>query len=186
MPYEEAVGDMGTAQWLTSMCEAATRKEMSDAKLPLQYRDSCANLLIPLNKCRVQNYYMPWTCVVRSPSQQPLQIRIVAERGRTQANVKRRTSDTATKSASTRSSSCGCRRWTSLGRRRVVRGVTRVGGRLWSGVMRWDVCYCTYYKRKEGKFPPLASGRAGDDILLPRNLLCRSLLTQYARLQSLH
>ncbi|OQO06629.1 hypothetical protein B0A48_08416 [Cryoendolithus antarcticus] len=40
----------------------ATRKQMSDARLPLQYRDSCANLLIPLNKCRVQNYYMPWTC----------------------------------------------------------------------------------------------------------------------------
>lgn len=45
---------------------AATRQEMSDARLPLAYRDSCASLLIPLNKCRVQNYYMPWTCVVCS------------------------------------------------------------------------------------------------------------------------
>ena len=49
----------------TDSLTAATRKQMSDARLPLQYRDSCANLLIPLNKCRVQNFYMPWTCTVR-------------------------------------------------------------------------------------------------------------------------
>ncbi|KAM0694806.1 hypothetical protein Q7P36_005162 [Cladosporium allicinum] len=40
----------------------ATRKEMSDAKLPLQYRDSCAHLLIPLNKCRPAEWYLPWKC----------------------------------------------------------------------------------------------------------------------------
>ncbi|KXT19044.1 hypothetical protein AC579_8746 [Pseudocercospora musae] len=41
----------------------ATRKEMSDAKLPLAYRDSCAHLLIPLNKCRFDNYYLSWRCM---------------------------------------------------------------------------------------------------------------------------
>ncbi|TAQ86022.1 hypothetical protein B7494_g5651 [Chlorociboria aeruginascens] len=40
----------------------ATRKEMSEAQLPLAYRDSCANLLIPLNRCRYEEYYLPWKC----------------------------------------------------------------------------------------------------------------------------
>ena len=43
----------------------ATREEMSDARLPLQYRDSCAHLLIPLNRCRFEEYYLPWKCVVK-------------------------------------------------------------------------------------------------------------------------
>ncbi len=42
----------------------ATREEMREAKLPLAYRDSCANLLIPLNRCRVDTYYLPWKCEV--------------------------------------------------------------------------------------------------------------------------
>ncbi|KAJ2891202.1 hypothetical protein MKZ38_000736 [Zalerion maritima] len=41
----------------------ATREEMREAKLPLPYRDSCAHLLIPLNRCRFENYYLPWKCV---------------------------------------------------------------------------------------------------------------------------
>ncbi|KAK2754703.1 hypothetical protein FQN54_006836 [Arachnomyces sp. PD_36] len=35
---------------------------MSDARLPLAYRDSCAHLLIPLNRCRYEEYYLPWKC----------------------------------------------------------------------------------------------------------------------------
>lgn len=46
----------------------ATREEMRDAKLPLAYRDSCANLLIPLNRCRFETYYLPWKCEVGLPS----------------------------------------------------------------------------------------------------------------------
>ncbi|OJD27832.1 hypothetical protein ACJ73_00766 [Blastomyces percursus] len=41
---------------------AATREEMSQARLPLAYRDSCAHLLIPLNRCRYEEYYLPWKC----------------------------------------------------------------------------------------------------------------------------
>lgn len=37
---------------------------MREARLPLAYRDSCASLLIPLNRCRVDTYYMPWKCEV--------------------------------------------------------------------------------------------------------------------------
>ena len=49
----------------TSCCVArATREEMSVARLPLAYRDSCAHLAIPLNQCRFENFYLPWKCVV--------------------------------------------------------------------------------------------------------------------------
>ncbi|KAK5944416.1 hypothetical protein PMZ80_003698 [Knufia obscura] len=41
----------------------ASRQAMSDAKLPLAYRDSCAHLLIPLNQCRYNEFYLPWKCV---------------------------------------------------------------------------------------------------------------------------
>jgi len=40
----------------------ATAKQMSDAKLPIAYRDRCANLLIPLNRCRFETMYLPWKC----------------------------------------------------------------------------------------------------------------------------
>ncbi|THC97517.1 hypothetical protein EYZ11_002997 [Aspergillus tanneri] len=40
----------------------ASQQEMSDARLPIQYRDTCAHLLIPLNRCRQQEYYLPWKC----------------------------------------------------------------------------------------------------------------------------
>ncbi|CEG36127.1 nadh dehydrogenase 1 beta subcomplex 7 [Plasmopara halstedii] len=39
-----------------------TRQEMVDAKLPLNYRDTCAGLLIPLNKCRRSTLFLPWKC----------------------------------------------------------------------------------------------------------------------------
>ena len=37
---------------------------MSEARLPLAYRDNCAHLLIPLNRCRFEEYYLPWKCQV--------------------------------------------------------------------------------------------------------------------------
>jgi len=41
---------------------------MSAARLPLAYRDSCAHLLIPLNRCRHEEFYLPWKCeVCQSP-----------------------------------------------------------------------------------------------------------------------
>jgi hypothetical protein len=59
----------------------ATREEMRDAKLPIQYRDSCAHLLIPLNRCRFETYYMPWKCEVRDTP------------GRTQTHAQTQTTD---------------------------------------------------------------------------------------------
>uniref|UniRef100_A0A7N0UK27 NADH dehydrogenase [ubiquinone] 1 beta subcomplex subunit 7 n=1 Tax=Kalanchoe fedtschenkoi TaxID=63787 RepID=A0A7N0UK27_KALFE len=40
----------------------ATREEMVEARVPIPYRDQCAHLLIPLNKCRQKEYYLPWKC----------------------------------------------------------------------------------------------------------------------------
>mmetsp|Transcript_63157 Transcript_63157/g.105040 ORF Transcript_63157/g.105040 Transcript_63157/m.105040 type:complete len:110 (+) Transcript_63157:65-394(+) len=39
-----------------------TREQMKIAKLPLSWRDYCAHLLIPLNKCRQDTWYCPWKC----------------------------------------------------------------------------------------------------------------------------
>ena len=49
----------------------ATRKEMSDAGLLIAYRDACAHLLIPLNKC-----------AAASPGARPDFARAAARRGR--------------------------------------------------------------------------------------------------------
>jgi hypothetical protein len=38
------------------------QEEMAAAKLDYVYRDFCAHLLIPLNKCRRETLYMPWKC----------------------------------------------------------------------------------------------------------------------------
>ncbi|CDP05403.1 unnamed protein product [Coffea canephora] len=40
----------------------ATQEEMVEAKVPIPYRDQCAHLLIPLNKCRQAEFYLPWKC----------------------------------------------------------------------------------------------------------------------------
>jgi NADH dehydrogenase (ubiquinone) 1 beta subcomplex subunit 7 len=35
---------------------------LKDAKVDIAYRDYCAHLLVPLNKCRTDTLYMPWKC----------------------------------------------------------------------------------------------------------------------------
>ncbi|XP_050373201.1 NADH dehydrogenase [ubiquinone] 1 beta subcomplex subunit 7 [Argentina anserina] len=40
----------------------ATQEEMVENKVPIAYRDQCAHLLIPLNKCRQSEMYLPWKC----------------------------------------------------------------------------------------------------------------------------
>ncbi|KAJ1662133.1 hypothetical protein IW140_006132 [Coemansia sp. RSA 1813] len=39
-----------------------TAQEMAEAAIPLRYRDYCAHLLVPLNKCRHRSMYLPWKC----------------------------------------------------------------------------------------------------------------------------
>jgi NADH dehydrogenase (ubiquinone) 1 beta subcomplex subunit 7 len=40
----------------------ASHEAMREARLPISFRDGCAGLLIPLNKCRQANMYSPFRC----------------------------------------------------------------------------------------------------------------------------
>ena len=40
----------------------ALQEELRKAKVFVGHRDFCAHLLIPLNKCRRKNLYLPWRC----------------------------------------------------------------------------------------------------------------------------
>ncbi|KAJ7598926.1 B18 subunit of NADH:ubiquinone oxidoreductase [Mycena floridula] len=40
----------------------ASQEELKANRVPLGWRDNCSALLIPLNLCRKQNYYLPWEC----------------------------------------------------------------------------------------------------------------------------
>ncbi|KAH0612529.1 uncharacterized protein LAJ45_00246 [Morchella importuna] len=55
---KDAVHDLKEAVVGTQL----SNKEMADARLPIAYRDKCAHLLVPLNRCRYDTYYMPWKC----------------------------------------------------------------------------------------------------------------------------
>lgn len=92
---------------------AASREAMSEAKLPLAYRDSCAHLLIPLNKCRPKEWYLPWKCEVGVEFTLLTCVQLSGPR----------MSDIPTRNASMKSSRSGLRRWTSSRRTRNTRGV---------------------------------------------------------------
>jgi NADH dehydrogenase (ubiquinone) 1 beta subcomplex subunit 7 len=38
------------------------QEEMHAANIDMVYRDFCAHLLIPLNECRRNSFYLPWKC----------------------------------------------------------------------------------------------------------------------------
>lgn len=38
------------------------QEDLQEAQIPMIWRDHCADLLIPLNKCRRDNFWLPWTC----------------------------------------------------------------------------------------------------------------------------
>nr|GMC79688.1 NADH dehydrogenase [ubiquinone] 1 beta subcomplex subunit 7-like [Ipomoea batatas] len=58
----------------------ATQAEMVVAKVPLGYRDQCAHLLIPLNKCRQAELYLPWKCENERHSYEKCEYEFVMER----------------------------------------------------------------------------------------------------------
>ena len=112
---------------------AASRQAMADARLPLQYRDSCAHLLIPLNKCRHNEYYLPWKCEVRCRMLNPWS-------SSKETNTPRccRTSDIVTRNVSTKSSRRELRRWMKSELRRAGRGATRSWGAFKKRVAKMD------------------------------------------------
>ncbi|THH11675.1 hypothetical protein EW146_g7971 [Bondarzewia mesenterica] len=40
----------------------ASQEELKAHKVPIAWRDQCSALLIPLNVCRSEKYYLPWEC----------------------------------------------------------------------------------------------------------------------------
>jgi len=53
-----------SAHPLTLVGGVVTPAEMSAERVPLAYRDKCASLLVPLNRCRKKEWYLPWKCEV--------------------------------------------------------------------------------------------------------------------------
>ncbi|KAH7515450.1 hypothetical protein FEM48_Zijuj10G0027500 [Ziziphus jujuba var. spinosa] len=58
----------------------ATQEEMVESRVPLAYRDQCAHLLIPLNKCRQSEFYLPWKCENERHVYEKCQYELVMER----------------------------------------------------------------------------------------------------------
>ncbi|XP_073032406.1 NADH dehydrogenase [ubiquinone] 1 beta subcomplex subunit 7 [Primulina eburnea] len=58
----------------------ATQEEMAEAKVPIPYRDQCAHLLIPLNKCRHAEFFLPWKCETERHSYEKCEYELVMER----------------------------------------------------------------------------------------------------------
>lgn len=58
----------------------ATQAEMVEARVPISYRDQCAHLLIPLNKCRQSEFYLPWKCENERHSYEKCEYELVMER----------------------------------------------------------------------------------------------------------
>ncbi|CAN0876798.1 NADH dehydrogenase [ubiquinone] 1 beta subcomplex subunit 7, partial [Linum grandiflorum] len=58
----------------------ATQAEMVEARVPMAYRDQCAHLLIPLNKCRQSEFYLPWKCENERHSYEKCEYELVMER----------------------------------------------------------------------------------------------------------
>lgn len=58
----------------------ATQEEMVEAKVPISYRDQCAHLLIPLNKCRQAEFYLPWKCEDQRHGYEKCEYELVMER----------------------------------------------------------------------------------------------------------
>ena len=70
----------------------ATQEEMVEAKVPLAYRDQCAHLLIPLNKCRQAELYLPWKCENERHSFEKCQYELLMERMLQMQKIKERAS----------------------------------------------------------------------------------------------
>ncbi|XP_057724794.1 NADH dehydrogenase [ubiquinone] 1 beta subcomplex subunit 7-like [Arachis stenosperma] len=70
----------------------ATQEKMVEAKVPLAYRDQCAHLLIPLNKCHQADLYLPWKCENERHSYEKCQYELLIERMLQMQKIKERAS----------------------------------------------------------------------------------------------
>lgn len=105
----------------------ATKEEMSQARLPLAYRDSCAHLLIPLNRCRYEEYYLPWKCEVRDILNSLVNWNFFVDMNLIFLLGNYRMRDTLTRNANTSSSRSVLRRWRNWRLRKRPRRVRSRG-----------------------------------------------------------
>ncbi len=66
----------------------ASVEQMNAARIPVEFRDYCAHLLLPLNKCRRRHYYMPWHCEHERHSYEVCQYEDYAERAKEMENIR--------------------------------------------------------------------------------------------------
>jgi len=62
-PWQEAIAAARTVEELPKREMYATESELMKNFVPLEWRDYCAHVLIPLNRCRRDNLYMNWKCM---------------------------------------------------------------------------------------------------------------------------
>ncbi|KAE8733365.1 NADH dehydrogenase 1 beta subcomplex subunit 7 [Hibiscus syriacus] len=58
----------------------ATQAEMVENKVSILYRDQYAHLLIPLNKFRQSEFYLPWKCENKRHSYERREYELIMER----------------------------------------------------------------------------------------------------------
>ncbi|KAJ2143958.1 hypothetical protein EV180_002166, partial [Coemansia sp. RSA 518] len=63
-------------------------EEMASARIPLRYRDYCAHMLVPLNKCRHRTMYMPWKCTDERHAYEECQYHDFMRRSKMLAQIK--------------------------------------------------------------------------------------------------
>lgn len=80
---------MKMAEEIAPKKQIATQQEMVEARVPLGYRDQCAHLLIPLNKCRVKEYYLPWKCENERHTYEKCEYELFMERVRKMEKIKK-------------------------------------------------------------------------------------------------
>lgn len=69
--------------------QIASQEQMVEARVPLGYRDQCAHLLIPLNKCRVKEYYLPWKCENERHTYEKCEYELFMERVRKMEKIRK-------------------------------------------------------------------------------------------------
>ncbi|CAG8619850.1 9334_t:CDS:2 [Ambispora gerdemannii] len=66
-----------------------TQEELEKHRVPLAWRDTCAHLLIPLNKCRIRENYFPWKCKDEKHSYEKCQYEDYMRRMRAMEKIKK-------------------------------------------------------------------------------------------------
>ena len=59
---ESCAGEISATRRVKCAVPVASVEELKRHRIDIGYRDFCAHMLIGLNQCRHETYYMPWKC----------------------------------------------------------------------------------------------------------------------------